>query len=148
MKVAVPTMGNKGLDEEVGQHFGRVPTYTIVDTKTNDMKVIDNTSEHTGGQGYPPEIMQKEGVEVMLCSGLGPKAITMFEGFGIKVFVGAAGTVNDAISAWKSGKLHGATAFNACEEHRHHDTEHHDHDHHEHHDTEHHDTEHHDHEHH
>jgi len=53
MKVAVPTMGNEGLDEEVGQHFGRVPTYTIVDTETNDVKVINNTSQHAGGQGYP-----------------------------------------------------------------------------------------------
>ncbi|ODS38931.1 dinitrogenase iron-molybdenum cofactor biosynthesis protein [Candidatus Altiarchaeales archaeon WOR_SM1_SCG] len=117
MKIAVPTMGNEGLDEEVGQHFGRVPTYTIVDTETDEVKVINNTSEHTGGQGYPPEIMQKEGVEVMLCSGLGPKAITMFEGFGIKVFVETSGTVNDAISAWKSGKLPEATDANACMEH-------------------------------
>jgi len=118
MKIAVPTMGRKGLDEDVGQHFGRVPTYTIVDTETNDVKVINNTSQHAGGQGYPPEIMQGEGVEVMLCSGLGPRAITMFEDFGIDVFVGAAGTVKDAVDAWEKGKLQEATDANACREHR------------------------------
>lgn len=119
MKIAVPTLGKKGLDEEVSQHFGRASTYTIVNTEANDVKVIDNTSEHMGGQGYPPDIMQKEGVEVMLCSGLGPKAITMFENFGIEVFVGVSGNVKDAIAMWKEGKLHKATDANACREHKH-----------------------------
>ena len=120
MKIAIPTMGNNGLDNVVSQHFGRAPTFTIVNTETDEVNVIDNTSQHTGGQGYPPEIMQNAGVEVMLCSGLGPRAITMFETFGIKVFVGASGTVKDAIDMWKKGKLPEATDANACREHRHH----------------------------
>jgi len=119
MKVAVPTMGKNGLNDEVSPHFGRAPTFTIVDTETNEVKVINNTSQHTGGQGYPPEIMQKEGTEVMLCSGLGPRAITMFETFGIEVFVGASGTVKNAIAMWKDGKLQEATDANACRDHRH-----------------------------
>lgn len=119
MKIAVPTMGNNGLADEVSQHFGRAPTFTIVDTETNDVKVMDNTSQHMGGQGYPPEIMQRAGVKVMLCSGLGPKAIAMFEEFGIDVFVSAAGTVKDAVNSWKEGKLPEATDANACKEHRH-----------------------------
>ena len=36
MKVCIPTMGEKGLDNLVGEHFGRVPTYTIVDLETQD----------------------------------------------------------------------------------------------------------------
>ncbi|ODS35652.1 MAG: dinitrogenase iron-molybdenum cofactor biosynthesis protein [Candidatus Altiarchaeales archaeon WOR_SM1_86-2] len=120
MKIAVPTMGRNGLDDEVSPHFGRAPTFTIADTEKNEVKVIDNTSQHMGGQGYPPEIMRGEGVEVMLCSGLGPRAVTMFENFGIDVFVGAAGTVKDAIATWKEGKLPEATDANACREHRHH----------------------------
>ena len=120
MKLCIPTLGENGLDNLIGEHFGRVPTYTIVDLDTNEVKVIPNTSHHMSGQGYPPEIMQKEGVEIMLCSGLGPRAITMFEGFGIKVFVGTAGTVKDAIAAWNEGKLAEATDANACREHSHH----------------------------
>ncbi len=119
MKIAIPTTGRKGLDEEVGQHFGRASTYTIVDTETNEVKVIDNTSQHTGGQGYPPEIIAKENIDAMLCSGLGPRAIAMFENFGVKIFVRASGTVKDAIAMWKEGKLPEATDANACREHRH-----------------------------
>ena len=67
MKICIPTIGENGLDNAVGEHFGRVPTYTIVDIDTNVVKVIPNTSEHMGGEGQPPEIMAREGVNVMVC---------------------------------------------------------------------------------
>lgn len=117
MKVCIPTMGNRGLDEQVGEHFGRVPTYTVVDTETNEVKVIDNTSEHMGGRGYPPEIIAKTGAEAMLCGGLGRRAIAMFEDMGIMVYIGANGTVRDAVQMWKDGRLQPATDENACRQH-------------------------------
>jgi len=119
MKVCAPTMGNKGLNELVCEHFGQAPSFTIVDIKTDDVKVVSNTSEHYGGIGTPPELLSKEGVEVMLCGGLGPKAVKMFEGFGVEVYIGASGTVKDAIDLYQSGKLSEATDANACKEHRH-----------------------------
>lgn len=119
VKVAVPTMGNNGMNEYVSEHFGRAPTFTIVDLSNNQVKVIPNTSEHMGGIGYPPEIMKREGVEVMLCSGLGPRAIRMFEQYGIEVYVGAHGMVRDAVKAWQEDRLNVATDENACRMHRH-----------------------------
>ena len=119
MKVCVPTMGNMGLNENVSEHFGRAPTFTIINIDTNEVKVVPNTSEHMGGSGYPPEIMANEGVDLMLCSGLGPRAIKMFEQFGIEVYVGAYGTVKEAIQAWQAGRLQVATDANACKMHRH-----------------------------
>jgi predicted Fe-Mo cluster-binding NifX family protein len=117
MKLCVPTMGKRGLDEQVGEHFGRVPTYTIVDTETNEVEVMDNISEHMGGRGYPPQIIVKTGAEVMLCSNLGRRAIAMFEDLGIMVYVGAYGTVRDAVQMWKEGQLQAATDENACRQH-------------------------------
>jgi len=117
MKVCIPTVGEEGFDNVVGEHFGRVPTYTIVDLETNEVKVIRNTSHHMGGQGYPPEIMVREGVNVMVCRGLGRRAIGMFEEFGIDVYIGATGTVRDAIEAFKQGKLQKAGTDDACGQH-------------------------------
>ena len=79
--------------------------------------MIPNTSEHGGGQGYPPEIMVKEGVNVMVCRGLGRRAIAMFEEMGIDVYIGASGTVKDAVEAFKQGTLQKASEGNACEQH-------------------------------
>lgn len=117
MKIAFPTAGNKGLDEEIGEHFGRVPTYTIVDLETNEVKIMPNTSEHFGGTGYPPELLAKEGVEVMICRGIGRKAISMFQEFGIEVYAGATGTVRRALDAFIQGELKKASLGNGCREH-------------------------------
>ncbi len=129
MKICIPTMGENGLDNQVGEHFGRVPTYTIVDLDTNEVKVIQNTSEHMGGQGYPPEIMAKEGVNAMVCRGLGRRAIMMFEELGIDVYIGASGTVKDVIDAFKQDRLQKANMDNACGQHAFRDEHHHEHHH-------------------
>jgi len=118
-------MGENGLDNIVGEHFGRVPTYTIVDLDTNEINVVPNVSEHMGGQGYPPEIMKREGVETLICRGLGRRAIMMFEEFGIDVYIGASGTVRDAIDAFKQNKLQKATTDDSCESHAFRDQHHH-----------------------
>ena len=126
MRICIPTMGENGLNDIVGEHFGRVPTYTIVDLDTNEVKVIPNTSEHMGGHGYPAEIMMREKIDVLVCRGLGRRALSMFEEFGIEVYIGATGTVKDAVVAFKEGKLRKAGIDDACgrhvfRDHRHHD---------------------------
>ncbi len=121
MKICIPTMGNRGLDEFVSEHFGRAPTFTVVDMETKEVKVISNTGEHFGGVKVGPDVILEgdADVEVMLCSGLGPRAIGMFEQFGIEVYVGASGMVKDVIRAFQAGMLHEAMDADACKEHRH-----------------------------
>ena len=50
----------------------------MIDAKTNEVTIVDNTSEHGNGSGYPPEIIARTGAEVMLCVGLGRRAVAMF----------------------------------------------------------------------
>ncbi len=118
MKLCFPTEGYLGLNELIGEHFGRTPTYTIYDLESHDVKVIENSSEHMGGIGYPPELMKKEGVDVMVCMGLGRRAITMFNEYGIEVYIGATGTVEDSITSYKNMLLKKATFFDSCSEHK------------------------------
>ena len=113
----MPTLGNKGLDEFIGEHFGRVPTYTIFDDITGKVEIIQNTSQHMGGSGYPPELLHKHGVEIMICSGLGMRAIRMFREKGIIVYIGAHGTVRENIEKWRKGVLSEATTETACKNH-------------------------------
>ncbi len=119
MKLCIPAMGENGLEEIVGQHFGKVPYYTVYDTDTKEATVIPNTSEHNGGTGLPPEIMDREGVDIMLCGGLGRKAVVMFEQYGIDVFIGANGTIREAINSWEACELTKATQDNSCSGHGH-----------------------------
>ncbi|WP_321429197.1 NifB/NifX family molybdenum-iron cluster-binding protein [uncultured Methanolobus sp.] len=119
MKLCIPSMGQNGMEDTVGQHFGKVPYYTLYDTETKEASVISNTSEHNGGTGLPPEIMAKENVDIMLCGGLGKKAVDMFEQYGIAVFIGATGSIQDAVASWEASKLSKATRDNSCAGHGH-----------------------------
>lgn len=125
MKICVPTQDNSGIEGSVEQHFGKAPTYTIMDTKKEEIYVISNESEHMGGVGLPPDYLYKSGVEMMLCAGIGHKALNMFESYGVQVYVGAKGTVRETLTAWEKGLLKKATIESACAEHGHEHGHHH-----------------------
>lgn len=81
--------------------------------------VLPNVSEHMGGKGLPTETIFAEGVQVMIVGGLGPKAVSAFNQAGVDVFVGAVGTVKDAVDNWRAEILTRADLDNACQDHRH-----------------------------
>jgi len=112
-------MDRGGLEDVVCDHFGRAPTFTVLDLESNEVLVVKNRSEHMGGLGKPPEHIAKTGAKVLICSGLGPKAIDMLQSLGVQVFVGASGTVEEAVRMWRDGKLQAATHDIACKEHHH-----------------------------
>ena len=119
MIICVPTEGDHGLNEAVCQHFGKAATFTLYDSETGEVKVMENRSEHMGGAGTPPEHLSRENVSAVLAGGLGPKAVDMLQRFGIEVFVGASGTVQDTIERWSSGSMEKASSDNVCRDHAH-----------------------------
>ena len=115
MKVVIPTDDKDGLASTVAQHFGRCSTYTFLDSQTGEViDVIDNTSEHMGGKGLPPEIMKEHGADILLCKSLGPRAITLCKKLGIAVYVGEADTAEEMFKHWKEDKVKQAGAEDAC----------------------------------
>ena len=120
-KLCIPTNGPGGLDDTVGEHFGRVPTYTVFDTETEAVEIIDNTSEHMGGSGYPAELLGSLDIDVLICSGLGRRAIQMLSERGIEICTDATGTAREAVEAWTGGSLTSAGQDDACTRHMFHD---------------------------
>lgn len=118
MKIAIPTNGKKGLEEEAAYHFGRCETYTIVDENGKLLEVIKNTSEHMGGKGLPPELMKNHKVDIMLCQGLGPRAVDLFGELGIEVYTGEAKTAKEMFELWKDNKLKKVTKEDVCGGHK------------------------------
>ncbi|MFC1701057.1 NifB/NifX family molybdenum-iron cluster-binding protein [Patescibacteria group bacterium] len=114
MKLVVPTNGKKGLDDKIAEHFGRCLTYTFLNQKGEVLEIIDNTSEHMGGTGLPPELMKKHGADILLCRGLGSRAIDLCKELGIDIYVYQAETVRDIFELWQNNKLEKAGAKDAC----------------------------------
>lgn len=119
MKIVIPTDSKKGMDDKIAEHFGRCNTYTFLNEEGKVLEIIENTSEHMGGQGLPPEIMKEHNANVLLCRGLGPRALTLCEEFGIEVYVKQAETVKDIFEMWKNNQLQKASSDDVCEEHKH-----------------------------
>jgi len=118
MKIVIPTDNKKGLNDIVAEHFGRCNTYTFLDEKGKVIEIIDNTSEHMGGSGLPPELMKKHGANVLLCKGLGPRALQLCKQLGIDVYVYQAKTVKEIFELWKNNKIKRASFEDVCEEHK------------------------------
>jgi predicted Fe-Mo cluster-binding NifX family protein len=119
MKIVIPTEGMNGLESKVSEHFGKCNTYTFVDENGNVTEIIKNTSEHMGGVGLPPEIMKKNGADILLCRGLGPRALEMCKKFGIDVYVCQVETAAEMFWLWKNKKIKRADDNDICEEHKH-----------------------------
>ena len=118
MKIVIPTNDKKGLSSSVAEHFGRCKTYTFIDEYGKILEIIDNTSEHMGGSDLPPELMKEHGANVLLCKGLGTRALNLCEKLGIDVYVCQAGTVKEFFELWKDKKIRKAGFDDTCEEHR------------------------------
>ncbi len=116
-RLAIPTSGRGGLDDSVGEHFGRVPTFTLVDSETGEIEVLENTSEHMGGAGLPADLLIASGADIVLCKGLGRRAIESLSSGGLSVCTGVAGTAGEAVAAWKRGDLGKAGESEACTRH-------------------------------
>ena len=118
MKLVIPTNSEKGLNDKIAEHFGRCFTYTFLNEKGKVLEIIDNTSEHMGGIGLPPELMKKHGANVLLCRGLGSRAINLCKELGIDVYVYQADTVEEIFDLWQNNKLKKAGTEDACEQHK------------------------------
>jgi len=120
-RVAIPSAGPGGLDDALAEHFGRAPTFTLVDTASGAVEILDNRSEHMGGSGLPAEFLAQSGAEVVLCTGLGRRAITLLAQHEIDVHIVDVGSVRQAVELWKAGGLANAAADDACTRHEFHD---------------------------
>lgn len=118
VKIVIPTDDKKGLDDKIAEHFGRCNTYTFLDEDGKVLEIIDNTSEHMGGIGLPPELMKKHNANVLLCKGLGSRALNLCKELGIEVYVNHSETVRNIFEMWKNNKLQRASSEDVCEEHK------------------------------
>jgi len=100
MKIAISTDG-----DFVSPHFGRCPSFTIIDIENNEIKekkVIDNPGHQPG---FIPQFLHQKGVECIICGGMGPRAETFFAELGIQTIVGVTGKIEDVIEKILKGTL-------------------------------------------
>jgi predicted Fe-Mo cluster-binding NifX family protein len=121
MKICIPTIDNEGLKSQISPHFERAPTYTIYETNTQTIDILQNTSDHMGGTCHPADLFAEKDITIMLCKGIGRGTLTKLNQLNITVYTGAIGQVKDVFDAYESKKLPQATKEIACTSHITHD---------------------------
>jgi len=106
MRVAISTDGNN-----VSEHFGRCPSFTIVDIedgKVAGKEVINNPGHHPG---FLPKFLHEKGVSCIIAGGMGARAVQLFAEQGIKTMVGISGKIDDIINEAANGTLEGGESL-------------------------------------
>ncbi len=122
MKIVVSSDSNRKLDSSVSHHFGRCPYFTVVNLDDNEISSVESVENpyfngHSPGQ--VPAFIKELDADVMLAGGMGRRAISIFENYGIKCSTGAAGTVRNAVNSYAAGSLSAAMPCRESVEHSH-----------------------------
>lgn len=106
MRIAISTDGDR-----VAAHFGRCPSYTIADI--DDGKVISkNVIDNPGHQpGFLPGFLSDRGVSCVVCGGMGPRAVALFQERGIETVVGVTGPIDQVLESIRTGTLEGGESL-------------------------------------
>ena len=106
MRVAISTDG-----KFVSAHFGRCPSFTLIDIENG--KVIKKSEVANPGHqpGAIPQFLHEKGAEYIVAGGMGMRAVSFFEEFGIKTIVGISGEIDDVIEQLKKGTLKGGESL-------------------------------------
>lgn len=111
MKIVVPTDNRKGLDDTIAEHFGRCKTYSFFNEKGKVIEIIDNIREQAV---LPPELIKKHGADVLLCQGLGLKALHLCKKIGIDVYIYQTKSVKEIFKMWQDNKIKKADIEDVC----------------------------------
>ena len=115
MKICIPTVGGKGLEEKISPHFGSAPTFTLVDLENSQVEVLVNDNQHHAhGTCHPLAALSGKAVDAVVCGGMGRRAVAGLNAGGVKAYLCAEGTVADVIRNFKAGAISELTQEGAC----------------------------------
>lgn len=100
MRVAIATDG-----DVVAHHFGRCASYTLAEIAEG--KVLSYTGLPNPGHepGVLPALLAQHGVECVIAGGMGPRAMGLFEEYGIDTILGVDGLVTEVAEQLARGEL-------------------------------------------
>lgn len=100
MKVAIST--DQGY---VSAHFGRCPSYTIVEIKEGQVLSKEEIPNPGHQPGFLPQYLSEKGVNCIIAGGMGPRAQGLFAQKNIEAIIGVQGAVDEVIEKFINQEL-------------------------------------------
>ena len=107
MKVAVSAQGTD-MGSQVDPRFGRARFFVLVDTETGQSAAHDNAQNVNAVQGAGIQAAQNVvnlGAGAVITGNVGPKAFGALQAGEVKVYIGATGSVAQAVEKFQAGEL-------------------------------------------
>jgi predicted Fe-Mo cluster-binding NifX family protein len=113
MKIAV-SASSPDLAGPVDPRFGRCPYFLFVDPDSMEFEAIENPniSSASGVGIQSAQLVAEKGAKAVLTGSCGPNAFQTLQAAGIEVIIGVSGTVQEAISHYKSGQAQATAQAN------------------------------------
>jgi predicted Fe-Mo cluster-binding NifX family protein len=106
LRVAVPTVGKRGLRDKIDETFSRAKNFTIVtviDGEVKDVEVLPNNAAGID-QGVGPlvaKMLKDNKVDIVISKRIGPGATSVLDALGLKVVeVESGAKVKDLVTKW------------------------------------------------
>ena len=116
MKIAV-TYDNG----EIFQHFGKTESFKVYEVEDNKVVSSEVIGSNGTGHGALAGLLAEQGVDVLICGGIGGGAQTALTEAGIELCAGAQGNTDQAVESYLKGEL--VSSGVNCD-HHHHEEEH------------------------
>jgi predicted Fe-Mo cluster-binding NifX family protein len=107
MRVAITSQG-PDLNSQIDPRFGRARYLILTNTENDEFAVLDNSRNLNAAQGAGIQTVKdvvNEGVDAILTGQVGPKALEALETARVQIFLGASGTVKEALRELRAGRL-------------------------------------------
>ena len=100
MRVAV-TYENGNVFQHFG-HTGQFKFYDIEEKRVVNEQIMDTMGN---GHGALAGLLTENGVDVLICGGIGGGAQSALADAGIRLYGGVTGNADEAVAAWLAGTL-------------------------------------------
>lgn len=92
-------------DGNVFQHFGHTEAFKIYEAE--DGKVVSSSIMDTNGTGHEAlaDLLAANGVDALICGGMGQGAKDALTAAGLQICAGAEGDADAAVESWLKGEL-------------------------------------------
>lgn len=92
-------------DGEVFQHFGHTEQFKVYEIEDDKITSSEIVGSNGSGHGALAGFLSDNGVEVLICGGIGGGAQQALSDAGIKLYGGVSGSADDAVQAFLDGRL-------------------------------------------
>ena len=120
MLACLPTINGSGLEDVINDHFGSAPYFTLYNSDTEEVKIINNRNvHHDHGTCHPMNTLNRYNLDAVICLAMGRRAIMALNGEGIKIYQAESKKVKEVVEKVKSGELVEMDPTKACMGHGH-----------------------------